>query len=298
MTAAKLTDHGIRDQTSTSFLTNLLAISFPHTTFRQKQGSVGMQDQLNQLVTELLAQANSLESDARLLVGVSGFPGSGKSILATKLVSALNASSSSSPIAICVGMDGWHYPRSVLSTFSDPKLAFDRRGSEWTFDSTRFADFVSSVKRNPTSTLKAPSFDHAEKDPLQDGVLVLPSHKVVVFEGLYCNCSVGEWGRAAKEMDRRLVFEMDKEEAKRRLVVRHVATGVAKDEDEAIWRGEFPITTCLDFGKGDQVADVFLTLSCVRAVADNNDLPNGDWLMSHLLEPYTVVRSIDDPTWR
>ena len=94
------------------------------------------------------------------------------------------------------------------------------------------------------------------------------------------------------------MFEMDKEEAKRRLVVRHVATGVAKDEDEAIWRGEFPITTCLDFGKGDQVADVFLTSCCVRAVADNNDLPNGDWLMSHLLEPYAVVRSIDDPTWR
>jgi hypothetical protein len=32
--------------------------------------------------------------------------------------------------------------------------------------------------------------------------------------------------------------------------------------------------------------------------ADNNDLPNGDWLMSHLLAPYTVVTSIDDPSWR
>lgn len=178
-----------------------------------------------------------LEQGKRLLVGVSGFPGSGKSILATKLVSALN-SAESTPIAICVGMDGWHYPRSTLSTFPDPKLAFDRRGSEWTFDSKRFADFVSSVKVQPTSAMKAPSFDHAKKDPLEDDIEILPSHRVVVFEGLYCNCSVGEWGRAAKEMDRRLVFEMDKEEAKRRLVVRHVATGVAKDEDEARWRGK------------------------------------------------------------
>lgn len=165
-------------------------------------------------------------------------------------------------------MDGWHYPRSTLSTFPSPQEAFDRRGAEWTFDAKRFADFVLLVKSDTSRIHTAPSFDHAKKDPLEDDVAVLPAHRVVVFEGLYCNCDAGEWGRAARGFDRRLVFEMDKEEARRRLVVRHVKTGVARDEEEARWR------------------------------ADNNDLPNGAWLMSHLLEPYTVVRSIDDPSWR
>lgn len=187
-------------------------------------------------------------------MGVSGLPGSGKTILAVKLVSALNtawqqqqsAASTSRPptdLAIVVGMDGWHYPRSTLSTFSDPKEAFDRRGAEWTFDSKRFADYVHTVKNDTSQTLRAPSFDHAKKDPLEDDVSVLPSHRIVVFEGLYCNCDAGEWKRAAEAFDKRLVFDIEKEEAKQRLVVRHVATGVAKDTEQAIWRGKFKSQT-------------------------------------------------------
>lgn len=137
-------------------------------------------------------------------------------------------------------MDGWHYPRSTLSTFPNPQEAFDRRGAEWTFDSKRFADFVTAVKNETSVTHTAPSFDHAKKDPLEDDIAVMPTHRVVVFEGLYCNCDVGEWKRAAREFDTRLVFEMPIEEAKRRLVVRHVKTGVAKDEEEAVWRGKWP----------------------------------------------------------
>ena len=33
-----------------------------------------------------------------------------------------------------VPLDGWHLPRHTLDTFPDPKLAYDRRGSYWTFD--------------------------------------------------------------------------------------------------------------------------------------------------------------------
>lgn len=177
-----------------------------------------------------------LEPNKRILIGVSGIPGSGKSLLATKLVTALNASSPN--LATYVGMDGWHYPRSKLSTFPDPQKAFDRRGAEWTFDATRFADFVTSVKHDTTKTHLAPSFDHAKKDPLEEDIRVEAGVRVVVFEGLYVNCSEGEWKRAAEQFDTRLVFEVEKEEAKRRLVVRHVNTGVAKDEEEANWRGK------------------------------------------------------------
>ncbi len=186
-----------------------------------------------------------LEGGRRVLVGISGIPGSGKSLLAVNLVRALNSAwqsrlevASGEDVAICVGMDGWHYPRSVLSTFPNAQEAFDRRGAEWTFDAKRFADFVVTVKSTTSIPLYAPSFDHAKKDPLEDDVAVLPSHRVVVFEGLYCNCDVGEWKRAAEQFDVRLVFEISKQDAKTRLITRHVATGVAKDTEEAIWRGK------------------------------------------------------------
>lgn len=240
-------------------------------------------------------------------MGVSGIPGSGKSVLAIKLVAALNSAwqerntaeltaNASADLAIVVGMDGWHYPRSTLSTFSDSQKAFDRRGAEWTFDSNRFANFVVAVKDNASATLLAPSFDHAKKDPLEDDVAVLSSHRVVVFEGLYCNCDAGHWKRAAEQFDTRLVFEIDKEEAKQRLIARHVATGVAKDTEEAIWRGKIFIQL-----QHRPTTESTLTVArpfIITGTADNSDLPNGDWLMSHLLSPYTLVKSIDDPTWR
>lgn len=201
-----------------------------------------------------LGHDRSLTTSERLLVGVSGIPGSGKSLLAVRLVAALNSAwqrqhdgssdsdrSADLAICVCVGMDGWHHPRSVLSTSPDPKQAFDRRGAEWTFDAQRFADFVIKVK-NGTNILRAPSFYHAKKDPLEDDISVLTSNRIVVFEGLYCNCNAGEWKRAAQQFEMRLVVSVDKEEAKRRLIVRHVATGVARDTEEATWRGEYRLS--------------------------------------------------------
>lgn len=58
------------------------------------------------------------------------------------------------------------------------------------------------------------------------------------MEGLYCNLDEGEWRKAAEMFDLRIVTLLDKEVAKNRLRERHVATGVAKDDEEAVWRGE------------------------------------------------------------
>ncbi|EPQ32223.1 uncharacterized protein PFL1_00420 [Pseudozyma flocculosa PF-1] len=233
-----------------------------------------MEAKVDELSKSVLSQLEASPRDHRILIGVCGIPGSGKSSLAQRVVGTLNRLSRSSPhganneddIAILIGMDGWHYTRSALSAFPDPKEAFDRRGAEFTFDSARFARFVQSLRR-PGEELRAPSFDHAQKDPIEDDVVVRPCHRAVVVEGLYCNCNVGEWAKAASEFDQRWVCLIARDEARKRLVKRHVVTGVAKDEEEARWR------------------------------ADNNDLPNGDWLMQHLLEPYTIVESIAEPAW-
>lgn len=90
----------------------------------------------------------------------------------------------------------------------------------------------------PTNTLYAPTFSHSSKDPIQRNLTVLPSHRIVIIEGLYCNLNQGEWRKAAETFDFRIVSLLDREVARERLRVRHVATGVAKDDQEAIWRGE------------------------------------------------------------
>ena len=203
------------------------------------------------MFTSLLS---SLPAGQRYLIGIAGIPGSGKSTLARHVCSAVNEKCRTKNVApsdhdgtaspaIIVGMDGWHYPRSTLATFDDPQLAADRRGAAFTFDSTAFADFVlrlqsSSSDDSPDRIVKAPSFDHAKKDPVADDICIEPRHRLIILEGLYCNCNDGEWARGAKALDERWLVEVDRDVARRRLQVRHVETGVAKDEEEALFRGE------------------------------------------------------------
>ncbi|PWN22802.1 P-loop containing nucleoside triphosphate hydrolase protein [Microstroma glucosiphilum] len=226
------------------------------------------------LADGLIQTLASLNPDERYLVGISGIPGSGKSTLATHVCQTVNAKldgggngSSTSPIAAIVGMDGWHYTRARLATFPNPTEAKDRRGAAFTFDAASFSDFVTLLKTRPQEVVKAPSFDHSLKDPVEEDVEVRPAHRIVIIEGLYCNCDDGEWGRGAKLLDERWVVEVQREVARQRLRVRHVETGVAKDEEEALWR------------------------------ADNNDLPNGDYLLSHLLEPVKRIKSREEEAW-
>lgn len=86
--------------------------------------------------------------------------------------------------------------------------------------------------------IKAPTFDHAAKDPEFDAISILPSHRIVVIEGLYTFLSIGPWREAGLLLDERWFIDIGVEEASRRLVKRHVLTGVTKDMEEAIWRAE------------------------------------------------------------
>lgn len=175
-------------------------------------------------------------------MGISGIPGSGKSTLAQHVCDAVNAKlgNAAGQSSILVGMDGWHYPRSTLEKFKDPKHARDRRGAAFTFDAASFAEFVIRLKQYPQETVKAPSFSHAEKDPVPDDICLEPHHRIVFVEGLYCNCNDGDWAKGANVLDQRWVVEVSKQVARERLRVRHVLTGVAKDEEEALWRGRSP----------------------------------------------------------
>jgi hypothetical protein len=82
----------------------------------------------------------------------------------------------------------------------------------------------------------APSFDHALKDPAPGAVRVMPRHRVVVVEGLYAFLGAAPWGEAGALLDERWWVAVGVEEARERLVKRHVASGVARDMDEAHWR--------------------------------------------------------------
>jgi pantothenate kinase len=142
-----------------------------------------------------------------------------------------------------VGLDGWHLTHAQLDAFPDPKLAHDRRGIHWSFDAHAYTAFVLALRQplhdyQPDTTLAAPSFDHALKDPSPAAIPIHPFHRIVVIEGLYTFLSIEPWKTAGQLLDERWFLQINPTQATDRLVKRHVTSGVAKDLDEAIWRAK------------------------------------------------------------
>jgi len=237
------------------------------------------------LAEYLKGRLHSIGSDARLLVGISGVPASGKSTLVQLIVDHINATTSTAQsaqdgtrpvesleanevIAVAVGLDGWHLTRAQLDQLPDPKLAHDRRGAHWTFDGDSYVEFVKALRApRGSEIIYAPSFDHAVKDPTPQAVQVLPCHRIIIIEGLYTFLGIPPWRTAAEMLDERWWIDISEEEAERRLVVRHVRSGIAKDVGEAIWRSR------------------------------ENDAPNGRFIRENMLEPTRVIQSIEDPAY-
>ena len=259
-----------------------------------------MEAQVERLVDKTWDQFQTLPKSQRLMIAVSGIPGSGstppptmsrslsdrqrttgKSTLAASVAQRLNARwhaanpglPANADIATFLPMDGYHLTRAQLSAMPDPHTAHARRGAAFTFDAPAFLKLVKKL-REPicpeTGTVYAPSFDHAAKDPVADDITIAASARIVVMEGNYLSLGSGapEWKEAAGLMDELWFVDVDEKVARERLVKRHVASGIAKDEEEAGRR------------------------------ADENDLVNGREIVEGRLEVNEVIRSRDDEGWR
>ncbi|KAH8655358.1 phosphoribulokinase/uridine kinase [Xylariales sp. PMI_506] len=182
------------------------------------------------------------DPNSRILIGIAGIPGSGKTTLALNVATALNSlyekhtRSQSKTFAADLPMDGFHYTRAHLAAMPNPATAIHRRGAAFTFDADGFYTLVTRL-RNPitsdSAAIYAPSFDHAVKDPVENGIAVLPETKIVVFEGNYVCLDREPWKSAAQLMNELWFVDVDREVARERLVKRHVASGICPDEEAA-----------------------------------------------------------------
>jgi pantothenate kinase len=165
-------------------------------------------------------------------------------------------------------MDGFHLTRAALSAMPDPDNAHARRGAAFTFDATKFLALIRQL-RAPTGSqpILAPSFDHAVKDPKEDDIAVLPTHRIVILEGNYLALDKDVWRDAAQLFDELWFVEVDFEIARRRLRERHVRAGIVKTLEQ-----------------GDKRAT-------------ENDLVNGEEIMAHRLPIDEAVQSEEDGTW-
>ncbi|KAL4819072.1 P-loop containing nucleoside triphosphate hydrolase protein [Aspergillus spinulosporus] len=232
-----------------------------------------MESQVARLVDRIWEKFRNTPENARLLIAVSGIPGSGKTELALTMAKRINekyGAQNGELIAVAIPMDGYHLTRAQLAQMPDPEYAAARRGAAFTFDGEKFLALVRAL-REPltpeTQTLHAPSFDHAVKDPVDNDIPIAATRRVIFFEGNYLSLNKEPWSSAAKLMDELWFVDVDFDTARQRLIKRHVKAGIAKDEADAEKR------------------------------ANENDLVNGREIVDCRLDVQEIIRSSYDPKW-
>ncbi|KAG9228414.1 phosphoribulokinase/uridine kinase [Amylocarpus encephaloides] len=240
-----------------------------------------MEEQVNRLVENTWAKFQNTPPAERLLIAISGIPGSGKTTLAITVAARLNAlhasQTSTSGPAVFLPMDGYHFSRKELDAMPDPKLAHDRRGAAFTFDGEAFLKLVQQIRlplinsdpsSPPVPVLYAPSFDHALKDPIYNDIPIPPTARIILFEGNYLSLNKSPWSDIAQLMDELWFVNVSFETAGARLVPRHVKAGIAANEELA-WKR-----------------------------VHENDLVNGQEIMDSRLDVDDVLESREDESWK
>jgi pantothenate kinase len=127
----------------------------------------------------LLASAERLLGDDRVLLGITGPPGAGKTTVSEWLVERLNRGAAS-PIAAYVPMDGFHLANLVLHALG----LRNRKGAPETFDAAGFAALLRRL-RAAEQTVYAPRFHREIEESIAAEIAVEPDIRLVVVEGNY-----------------------------------------------------------------------------------------------------------------
>jgi pantothenate kinase len=171
-----------------------------------------------------------MSGEYRIVVGIAGAPGAGKSTIAAELAEALT------PDAVVLPMDGFHYPQARLVELGRR----ERMGAPDTFDVDAFRTTLVAIRRgfqNSANPVDAPGFDRESEEPVPDGIRISPEFCVVIVEGNYLLLDSGGWERIAPMVDLTLFVELDREPRIERLVARHEKYGKSATEAAEWARG-------------------------------------------------------------
>lgn len=175
------------------------------------------------------------EGRRRVLIGIGGSPGSGKTTLAIALVEHLNTMRADA--AVHLPMDGFHLANATLDRLGSR----DRKGAIDTFDGWGFVALLDRVRTELDHVVYAPSFRRTVDEGVAGEIAIEPGVPIVVVEGNYLLIDEEPWRGVRDRLDAAWFCATPADEREARLVARHTrhgrtveaATAWARDVDGA-----------------------------------------------------------------
>lgn len=168
-------------------------------------------------------RALALADGDRIILGIAGCPGAGKSTVSAAIAGQVASS-------VVVPMDGFHLLNEELVRLGRR----DRKGAPDTFDVGGYVDLLERIRRQAAGEIvTAPRYDRAASAPVADAIAVEPDARLVVTEGNYLLLDEPPWIHVRQFLDE--VWFVDTDDAVRvpRLIRRHIEFGKSADEARA-----------------------------------------------------------------
>lgn len=165
-----------------------------------------------------------MSDGSRILLGVAGAPGAGKSTFSASLADFFGPGA-----ALVVPMDGFHLGNAII----DGTPLKQRKGAPDTFDVGGYFSLLQRLARRDEDVVYAPDFRRSIDEPVAASIAVPASVPLIITEGNYLLAENPAWQRVRSQLDE--VWFIDTPPALRlsRLVERHMVFGMDRPAAEA-----------------------------------------------------------------
>ncbi|MHA6794953.1 nucleoside/nucleotide kinase family protein [Pseudonocardia bannensis] len=163
--------------------------------------------------------------ERRVLLGVTGSPGAGKTTLVEELAAALRHDP---PTGLAAGewvghvpMDGFHLADVELVRLGRR----DRKGAPDTFDAGGYGALLRRLRADDEDVVYAPAFERVLEQPIAGAIAVPRAARLILTEGNYLLVDDPRWRAVASALDEVWFCDLRADVRIGRLTARHEAFG-------------------------------------------------------------------------